>query len=495
MDPAQGRRQFLQGALAVTASRLLPGCASRPASAAVAELDGVATAEAIRAGRLTALEAAEAAITRAQAMQPRLNAIVTESFDRARAAAGLPIAGAFAGVPTFIKDLDDVRGLPTKSGSRSFGRAAATAQGPYVDALERSGLVFLGKSSTPEFGLTASTEPLLHGPTRNPWNTDYSPGGSSGGAAALVAARVVPIAHATDGGGSIRVPASCCGVLGFKPSRDRSVPLGRPTGPVVISISHAVSVSVRDNAQWLAVTERTGTDKAFEPVGFVQRERSRRLRIALDLEPLLGGPVDPEVRAAIENTARMCEALGHGVEIAPLPLDKRGLVEAFMVYWASGAARVADVLAQQLGRTPTDADLEPWTLGLAQYFRQRRDRFETAVATIRATSAACEAFHQRYDLLLTPVTTRLPYRIGELSPALPFDEHYARAMGFIGFTPIQNAAGTPAMSVPLHWSSSGLPIGSHFAARSGDERTLLELAYQLEAAHPWADRRPPLVAA
>ena len=495
MNHSHDRRAFLRGALAVAAVSALPGCASRPAQPAAATLDGVATADAIRAGQLTVPEVVKAAIARAQALQPRLNAIVTESYDRALATAATPLTGPFAGVPTFVKDLDDVRGLPTRSGSRSFGHSPAAAQGPYVDALDRAGLVFLGKSTTPEFGLTGSTEPLLHGPTRNPWNTDYSPGGSSGGAAALVAARVVPIAHATDGGGSIRVPASCCGVFGLKPSRGRAVPLGRPTGPIEISISHAVSVSVRDSAQWLAATERTGADRVFEPVGFVREPLARRLRIALDLEPLLGNPVEPEVRAAIEDTARICAALGHSVEPAPLPLAKRDLVDAFMLYWASGAARIADVLEQRLGRPPTDADLEPWTLGLAAYFRKRREGFAAAVEMIRSTSAACEAFHQRYDVLLTPVATRSPFRIGELSPDLPFDTHFERAVGFVGFTPVQNGAGTPAMSVPLHWSRAGLPIGSHFAARAGDERTLLELAYQLEAAHPWAGRRPPVAVA
>jgi len=495
------RRDVLHAALALPAISLVAGCARSPARPAtpalpgpLADLDGVATAAAIRSGQLGVGEAVEAAIARAQALEPRLNAIVTEDFERARARATATPAGPFAGVPSFVKDLDDLRGLPTRSGSRSFGLAPATAQGPYVDALERAGLVFLGKSSTPEFGLTGSTEPLLHGPTRNPWNLDYSPGGSSGGAAALVAARVVPIAHATDGGGSIRVPASCCGLFGLKPSRGRTVPLGRPTGPVEIASSHAVSISVRDSAHWLAFTERTAADRVFEPMGLVGAPSSRRLRIALDVEPLAGNALDPEVRTAIQDTARKCEALGHRVELAPLPLPKRELMAAFMLYWSSGAAMIADGLEKRLGRPLTDADLEPWTLGLRDYYRARRDGFEAAVAMIRSTSAACASFHESHDVLLTPVATRTPFRIGELAPDLPFETHFERATGYVGFTPIQNGAGTPAMSVPLHWSRAGLPIGSHFAAKAGDERTLLELAYELEAAHPWAGRRPPVAA-
>jgi amidase len=493
------RRDVLQGALALPFAGLTASCTSgvrSPTSTGpLADLDAIATAAAIESGQLSVREAVESAIDRAQASEPRINAIVTESYDRARAVAATSLAGPFAGVPTFVKDLDDVRGLPTRSGSRSFGQSPAASQGPYVDALERAGLVFLGKSSTPEFGLTGSTEPLLHGPTRNPWNLDYSPGGSSGGAAALVAARVVPIAHATDGGGSIRVPASCCGLFGLKPSRGRTVPLGRPSGPIEIASSNAVSVSVRDSAQWLAVTQHTSSDRVFEPIGYVPGPSSRRLRIALDLEPLSGEAIDVEVRAAVEDTANQCEALGHRVEIAPLPLPKRDLLAAFMLYWSSGAARIADGLEKRLGRPLSDADLEPWTLGLRDYYRSRRDAFDAAIALIRSTSAVCDAFHERYDVLLTPVATRTPFRIGELAPDLPFATHFERAVGYVGFTPIQNGAGTPGMSVPLHWSKSGLPIGSHFAANAGDERTLLELAYELEAAHPWASRRPPVAAA
>ena len=498
MKPRITRRDVLHAALALPAAGVLAGCASRAVGLATAgptaDLDATATAAAIRTGEFTAREAVEAAIRRAQALEPRLNAIVTEAWDRARATAAAPPDGPFAGVPTFIKDLEDVRGLPTRYGSRSFGQSPATVQGPYVDALERGGLVILGKSATPEFGFTASTEPLLDAPTRNPWNPDHSTGGSSGGAAALVAARVVPVANATDGGGSIRIPASCCGLFGLKPSRGRNVTTGDPVGPVEIAVSHTVTISVRDSAQWLALTEQTGADAVYAPMGLVHGPGSRRLRIALDLEPLLGNPLDGEVRAAIEDTARRCESLGHRVEVAPLPLAKREFMEAFLVYWASGAAQVADGLAQRLRRAPTDADLEPWTLGLAKFFRERQDRFEPALASLKASSTVCEQFFAKYDVLLTPVISRLPPRIGELAPDLPFETHYERVTSLVGFTPIHNAAGTPAMSVPLHWSKSGLPIGSQFAAKAGDERTLLELAYELEAAHPWAGRRPPIAA-
>jgi len=489
------RRDLIKASVALSAAGpLAAGATPGHAHGPLGDLDALATAQAIRAGEVTAEHVVEDAIRRAQAMQPLINAIVTDTFERARTSARSRPSGPLAGVPTFIKDLDDVRGVPTHSGSRSFGQRPATAQGPYVDALEKSGVLILGKSATPEFGLTSTTEPIFGGPCRNPWNTAHSPGGSSGGAAALVAARVVPIAHATDGGGSIRVPASCCGVFGLKPSRGRAVPLGRPIGPVDIAISHAASISVRDSALWLAATERTGGDRLFAPLGFIAAPAKRRLRIALDCETLMGTALDPEVRAAVEDTARRCEALGHRVENAPLPLAKREFMDAFAIYWAAGAAQIADALETQLGRPVTEADLEPWTLGLRRHFTEHRGGLEAAIGVLRASVATCEEFFRDHDLLLTPTLGQLPPAIGQLGPDVSFQTYLERLTAFVGFTPVQNAAGEPAMSVPLHWSKAGLPIGSHFAARAGDERTLLELAYELEAAHPWKHRRPPVCA-
>jgi amidase len=498
VEPDHQRRQLLEAALLAAAAMPLSGRAaggSKAGDADLARLDAVGTAGAIRDGRFTAEAAVDAAIDRARRVGPAINAIVTEAFDRARAAARHPLVGPLSGVPTFIKDLDDVRGLPTHSGSRSFGHSPATGQGPYVDALERSGLVFLGKSATPEFGLTSTTEPMLSGPCRNPWNTGHSTGGSSGGAAALVAARVVPVAQATDGGGSIRIPASCCGVFGLKPSRGRNVPLGRPVGPVDISVSHAETISVRDSARWLAVTERTGVDQVLPPLGYVERKAPAALRVALDRASLSGAPLDPEVERAVTDTAQLLTSLGHHVEPAALPLDKEKFQNAFVLYWASGAAGIADGLERALGRPVTEADLEPWTLGLRRYFLEHRGNFDAAVATLRESVATCEEFFTRYDVLLTPTISQLPPPIGYLGPDVPFDVYMERAKGIVGFTPVQNASGQPAMSVPLNWSTSGLPIGSHFATRAGGERTLLELAYQLEEARPWAGRIPPVSAA
>jgi amidase len=264
---------------------------------------------------------------------------------------------------------------------------------------------------------------------------------------------------------------------------------------VDIAVSHAVTISVRDSAQWLAVTERTGADRVFDPVGTVGRADPRPLRVALDLETLTGAPVDVEVADATRDCARLLESLGHSVEVAPLALDKRAFMDAFALYWAMAAARVAEGLEKALGRPVTDRDLEPWTLGLRQYFVEHRAGLDAAIATLHASVATCEEFFTKHDVLLTPTLAQLPPRLGWLGPDVPFDTGMERLMGLVGFTPVQNASGQPAMSVPLHWSKSGLPIGSHLAARAGAERSLLELAYQLEEARPWAARLPPVSAA
>ncbi|HYD72884.1 MAG TPA: amidase family protein, partial [Candidatus Binatia bacterium] len=257
-----------------------PCCA---ASDALGDLDATGVAAHIRAGRISAQEALDAAIARAERVNPQLNFIATPAYNYARARLSQRLEGPFAGVPTLIKDLMPMTGVPTKYGSRAFANNVPTEQPPYMDALIAAGLVPFGKSATPEFGLTATTEPLLGGATRNPWDTSRSSGGSSGGAAAAVAARVVPIAHASDGGGSIRIPASCNGLVGLKPSRGRSVLGGRPDSGVDISVNGCVSRSVRDTAAWLAVTEQTGAGATFPPIGVVTGPSTQRLRIRLDV--------------------------------------------------------------------------------------------------------------------------------------------------------------------------------------------------------------------
>lgn len=454
-------------------------------------LDATAQAELVRRGEVSALELVDAAIARVEALNPVLNAVVTPTFERAREAArGRLPDGPFRGVPYLIKDLNDQAGVRTTSGSRLFADYVAEATTPYVQRALDAGVISLGKSNTPEFGLLGTTESLELGPCRNPWNPDYTPGGSSGGAGAAVASGMVPFAHATDGGGSIRIPASCGGLFGLKPSRGRLGPAETDPG-ADISVHHCLSRSVRDSAAMLAAAEYRGRDAVLPPVGYVSGPGERRLRLALASRAHTGAAPHPEVEAATQRAAKLCADLGHRVEEAAPVVDGEAFVEAFMTVWSSGAAAVVDDVR---GRNlEPEAVLEPWTLGLAEYYRQRpQSALGEALEHFRQIGGVYQAFFSRYDAVLTPTLAAPPVPIGEQAPTVPYQTLYERVLRWVAYTPVHNAAGTAAMSVPLAWSSDGLPIGIQFAAAQSGERTLLELAYQLESAAPWADRWPGL---
>lgn len=452
--------------------------------------DGVAIARAIANGESNAVSEVEAAIGRAEAVEPRINAIATADFAGARSAAAAGPDGPLAGVPTFIKDLEETKGVQTLYGSRGFRGYVPGKDGPLAADWRAAGLVSLGKSTTPEMGLTATTEPLVTGATRNPWNLDHTVGGSSGGAAALVAARVVPFAHASDGGGSIRIPASCAGLFGLKPSRGR---IARPTDrsvPVDISVNHAVTWTVRDSAALFAIAE---TDE-YPRLGVVNEPVGRRLRIAYAPEPMNGAVVHPDVRAGADATAELCRELGHEVFEAAVPFDGQRFTDAFILYWASGAAAFAQQASAYSG-TPVGPEIvEPLTLGLAAHFQAHRGEFESAVAYLAAFEAEYHAWFEDFDVLLSPTLTAPPPRIGELDPAGDFETSFAKVVEWVAYTPPMNVAGAAAMSVPLAWSADGLPIGMQFAGRRGDDGLLLQLAYELEAARPWIGKVPALTA-
>lgn len=466
------------------------------ATDALEDFDAIGIAARISSGEVTAAEALEAAIARADRVNPQLNFLATAAYDYGRARAATPLAGPFAGVPTLIKDLLPLAGLPLKFGSRAFANNVAQAQPPYTDAILACGVVPFGKSATPEFGLTATTEPLLGGPTKNPWNTAHSCGGSSGGAAVAVATRVVPIAHASDGGGSIRIPASCNGVFGLKPSRDRTITDGRDQGPLPISVNNCVSLTVRDTAQWLAATEHTGDGAAFAPIGMVEGPSSQRLRIGMHIPDYRGHEPDAEVRTAIEAAGELCRSLGHEVREAHPEFDGQRFSDDFILLWAASAAEVAALVRQNAGEVPLDQLLEPLTLDLARHFQSKGPAaMPAAIAGLKRVEAAYAAFFSEVDVLLTPVLSKPPPPLGEIAPSLGMEVGFARVLDYVGYTPLQNVAGAPAMSVPLAWSQSGLPIGAHFSAAKGQERRLLELAYELEAAQPWRGRKPGVSAA
>lgn len=484
-----------RGALAAAAAAPLAACATSPAGAPgdddLAWMDATETAARIRSRDLSAAEVIDAAVARARALDPQLGFMVATDYDRARAKAAAAPAGPFAGVPFLIKDLHEYKGLPMRNGSRAYADAATdTTQGVLADAYDRAGLIVLGKSSTPEHGYLPTTEPLGAPPTRNPWDPSRSSGGSSGGAAVAVAAGVVPVAHATDGGGSIRIPASNCGLFGLKPSRGRLVTYRDPA-PISLSIGHVVSRSVRDSAGLFATSEATGPGAAFPPISLVEAPSTRRLRVGLVLVTGAGAAPDAEVAEAVQSTAALLTELGHTVEPTAWPMDGEQFGRDFLVYWSSGAALDAAAASKRKGRPADERDLEPFSLGMARLVADLpRAEVGAAVARLQATTPAYASWMQRYDVILSPVLRSPPVPLGYVRGDVPFEELSRRLTAYVGYTPLHNVVGAPAMSVPLHWTAGGLPVGSHLAARAGDDRTLLELAYELEAARPWKGRRP-----
>lgn len=488
------RRGLMAASAAVAAASSVEAKPKTMSASAPWTPDATELAGRIRRKEVSATEVVEDAIRKAEALQTQVGAIVTSDFDRAldKARAG-QLSGPFAGVPFMVKDLDPYKGLPTRNGSRSGLRSPPeTTQTPYVDAFDAAGFVVIGKSATPEYGFLPTTEPMGFQPTRNPWNTERSSGGSSGGAAAAVASGMIPIAHASDGGGSIRIPASNCGLFGLKPSRGRMLP-GRPVARAIdISVSHALSHSVRDSAALFAATERTGSDAVFKPVGVIDQPLKRKLKVGLVMATGTGVAPDREVQTAVDNAAKLLESLGHTVEPTTWPMDGARFGQDFTVLWASGAAELVAAVGKGMGRAPDDTVLEPFSLGMAKLVGQlSADALPAAVERLNGDMKAYDAWLTRYDVILSPVLGKPPVELGYVAGWVPFQELQARLLTYVGYTPLHNVAGAPSMSVPLHWTADGLPVGVQIAGRAGGEALLFQLAYQLEAAQPWAHRKPP----
>ena len=457
--------------------------------------DATETAAALRSGAVSALEVVDAAIARSESLNPKLNFLVTDDYDRARDRARAPLGdGPFAGVPFLIKDLDDLTGLPTRLGTRSTGGiSAAQRHAPLIDGMLATGLNPIGKSATPEHGFLPTTEPLAFGPTRNPWDPTRSAGGSSGGAAAATAAHVVPFAHASDGGGSIRIPASCCGLFGLKTSRNRTLATDPGHFPMPLSVQLCVSRSVRDSAALLAAVE--AKDSGLPPVGLISAPSSRRLRVGLVLDSVSGQSPDPEVAGAIQDTAALLEQLGHRVAPTAWPAPLVGMADAFLLVWSKGAANLLAETGARLGRPPGLDEVEPFSLAMAAIVAGAPEgAVEQAVAYLGSLRPVYDAWLAEFDVILSPVLSLPPPTIGWLAPDLPVDTMAERLTRYVGYTTPYNVVGAPAMSVPGTWSASGLPIGAQFGAAVGDEALLLGLAYELEAARPWAMRRPVTLA-
>lgn len=473
-------------------------------AAEYARYDGLALAALVAKRQVTPLELLNAAKKRLEALNPDLNATAHVFFDKAETQIkqGLP-AGPFTGVPFVLKDLgQQLAGTITSYGSRVFKDNTPDFDSTLVTRYKQAGLVIFAKTTSPEFGLTFTTESVLFGKTRNPWNLERTSGGSSGGSAALVASRVVPMAHGSDGGGSIRIPASCCGLFGLKPTRGRV-----PMGPTQFeswngcSHHHAVTISVRDSAALLDATAGAELGSPYfspPPARPFLKEVGTdpgRLRIALAVVTPGGTPLDPECKKAALDAAKLCESLGHTIEEARPPVDNDWMRDAFLTVLRVSLTRTLDDAARPLGRPVTDNDVEPVTWALAQGGRAVSCvAYSRAIATLHQVGLSMAKFQRRYDVILSPTLAKPPVPLGVLSLSPESFEAYTKDVTEFGpYTALYNVTGQPSMSVPLHWSADGLPIGVMFSGRFGDDATLLRLAAQLEKARPWAETTPKAV--
>jgi amidase len=474
-----------------------------PKSDEFAFMDATAQAELVRQKEVKPIELVEAAISRIERVNPTLNAVIHPMYDLARkkAEGELP-AGPFAGVPFLLKDLlASYSGVPMRSGAAFLRQFVPDHDSTLVSRLKSAGLIIIGKTNTPEFGLLPTTEPMLFGPSRNPWDTTRTTGGSSGGSAAAVAAGLVPMAHANDGGGSIRIPASCCGLFGLKPTRARN-PLGPDFGDMFSGLvaEHAVTRSIRDSAALLDATSGPDIGDPYwapQPARpFLQEVGADpgRLRVAFTTKAANGVPIHQDCVSAVHDAAALLADLGHSVEEASPAVDGETLIQGFMGLWSAGLAWEIEGFAYATGRTPTEEDFEPLTWVLYQMGQsQTGGKYLLAVQMLQRISRVVAQFFFDYDIWLTPTLGQPPLPLGSMDSTAEDPLRGMRvATEFVPFTPICNATGQPAMSVPLYWNSEGLPIGTHFVGRFGDEATLFRLAAQLEQARPWADRRPPV---
>lgn len=450
---------------------------------ALRDLDAVGVAAAIGSGEVTPHDVVEAAIARVERVDPQLNAVAFRCFERARTQ--LLRSGPFTGVPTFLKDNIDVRGLPTCCGS-----AAITAHPRRRDSLPAKqflaqGFVPLGKTTLPEFGLTASTEWVGRAPTRNPWNLDRSVGASSGGSAALVAAGAVPIAHGNDGGGSIRIPAAATGLVGLKATRGRLLDQsGARQLPINVACEGVLTRSVRDTAVYLHAAERYRANRKLEPVGPVEGPGSRRLRIGVIRRDVYGNAVHPDVDAVLNSAVETLSREGHDLAETRLRLGG-DWVEDFKLYWAALAVLMVAGFGVLHGRSFHPRGLDPFTRGLAGLAGRQPLAVLGAIGRLRQGERLYDEHFTQFDVLLSPVLSHPAPPIGDQAPDQPFEELFAKLTAYVAFTPFNNIGGGPGMAVPHSMMSDGLPGSIHLSARRGDERTLLELAYELELASPF----------
>ncbi len=455
---------------------------------ALGNLDATGVAQAIADKKISVDEAIESAISRSEKVNPDLNAIVIKAYEDARKHDNLNKDGAFYGVPTFFKDTDDIKGYPTQMGTGAFNAKKAKRNSRFVNQFLSTGVGYLGKTTLPEFGLLCSTENERWAVTRNPWNTDYTSGGSSSGSAALVASGAVPIASGNDGAGSIRIPAAICGLVGLKPSQHRIHGIdGTEMMPIQIVHQGVLTRSVRDTALFYAEAEKFYRNKKLPAIGHVQHPGKKRLRIGFidNLTEGTTGRQDEDTYNLQQETAKLLQSLGHTVEQVPLPIDVDTMVGHFLNYYG-----FLSYLTSHMGRFVFQAKvdkskLEPFTTGLAARFKSNMLKLPTSIRQLKALGVECGKQFDTYDVIMTPVLAHKTPKIGYFSPELEYEEVKQRAIDFATYTGLYNVTGEPAISLPLGVDSDGMPLGVQFAAPYGEDKRLLELAYELEEAKPW----------
>lgn len=463
--------------------------------------DAIGLAELVRKKEVTATELLEEAISRIENSNPIINAVVTKLYDEAKDAisSGLP-EGPFAGVPFLLKEFDAYAGAPITYGSRYFVDNICERDSEIVTRFKNSGLVILGKTNVPELGISATTESKLYGPCRNPFNTSITTGGSSGGSAAAVASGMVPVAHGSDGGGSIRIPASCCGLFGMKTSRGRN-----PAGPILgeiwngLVVTHVLSKSVRDSAAFLDITAGPDIGAPYylkaPKKSFLSQitAKPKELKIAVSDESAFEINVDDECKKAVHETCKTLTDMGHKIEYVSLDYidDPTKFWEAFYVVMMANTDSTINKYTNKTGIVPTHESFEKWTwLNLQWSKYNSATKYVESMQLLHQTGRKIAQLFQKYDLLITPTLAKPPPPIGYLDTMLDFEEFSKRAAEYFLFSAEFNVSGNPAMSMPLHITTKNIPVGVQFVGKFGDEKTLFQLAAAIEQAKPWIDKIP-----
>ncbi len=468
-----------------------------------ASFDGLALGRMVRERKITPAELMDAAIARAEKHNAKLNAIVFKDYDRACATARGYAAGdaPFAGVPMLLKDiLGDCAGMPTRAACAFLPATPMREDSEVVARYKRAGFIPFAKTNAPEFGIPPVTESRLYGPAHNPWNLERTPGGSSGGSAAAVAAGIVPVAHGNDGGGSIRIPAACCGLVGLKPTRGR-VSLAPNLGDTLggLAVEHVLTRTVRDSAAALDATAGPVPGDPYFPTPPVRpylQEVStppKRLRIAFSTMNPLGGVIHPDCVEAAQRAAKLCAELGHEVEEAAPQINYQMLAQLFETVYEVGVALQIEAARMMTGAEPAPDKFEAFTWSLYERGKQvSASQYLIAQVLLQQAARQFAAFFESHDLFLMPTLGQPPLKIGTIDFMNPATKLLGEIANFAIPCPVYNITGQPAISLPLHWNREGLPIGAMFGARYGDEATLFQLAGQLEQAAPWIGRKPPV---